>query len=122
MDISGDIRLPDYILMDIFEILSNLVDNALREIEGQPLGLLRIRIYESYGKLSIQVANTLTHDVDIGQMYSVNQTGRAGSERGYGLRRVREIVYSHPSIEHLTYKNGVFEGKEILVQQILIMK
>ena len=119
MKISGDIRLPDNILMDIFEILSNLVDNALREIEGQYLGLLKIHLYESYGQLSIQIANTVISSIDIEQMYTSNHVE---SESGYGLRRVREIVYNHPNMEHLTFKSGMFEGKEILVQQIIIIQ
>jgi len=117
IDISGEIRFPDNLLMDIFEILSNLVDNALRAVEGQASGLLRIHLHEHYGQLSIQVANTLSNGIDIEQMYSEN---KSDSESGYGLKRVREIVYSHPNIEHLTFKSGIFEGKEILVQQIII--
>ena len=119
--VSGNIRLPDNMLMDIFEIMSNLVDNALREVERQYLGLMRIHLHESYGQLFIQIANTITKDkdVDIEQMYGANHED-ADYESGYGLRRVREIVYNRPNIEHLTYKNGMFEGKEILVQQIII--
>ena len=117
MDLSGDIQLPDNLIMDVFEILSNLIDNAFREITGQVMGLLRIRLYESFGQIYIQVANTLSCDVDINNIYNREHSN---CDNGYGLRRVREIIYSHPNIEHLTYKKGMFEGKVILVQQIII--
>jgi len=117
LDISENLSLPDHMLMDIFEIISNLVDNALRELDGQLFGLLRIRLYESDEQISIQIANTLSKNVDIEQLYNQESIN---SENGFGLRRVREIVYGHPNIEHLTYKSGRFKGKEILVQQIII--
>jgi len=117
MDISDNLQLPDNILMDIFEILSNLVDNALRELKGQDFGLLKIRLYKFDNEMFVQIANTIGNSVDIEHMYNPKSVNL---ESGYGLRRVREIVYSHPNIEHMTHKNGMFKGKELLVQQIVI--
>jgi len=50
MVISGEIHPPDNIALDIFEIMSNLIDNAMREIANQENALLRIwlRKEESY--------------------------------------------------------------------------
>lgn len=125
MDATGDIRLPDYMLMDIFEIMSNLLDNSLKELKFQletqlgekSPGLLRLWLHESDGQLSMQIANTIRDNVDIERMYD---GGQKGGECGYGLRRIREIVYSHVNMEHLTYKSGKFAGKEILIQQIVV--
>jgi len=119
LDIQGDINVSENAELDVFEIMSNLLDNALRETRGQPSGLLKIRLHESNGELSIQVANTLGYNLDIEQIYSHRLDD---GERGFGLKRVREIVYQHPNMSHLTYKSGMFEGKEILVQQITIFE
>ena len=117
MDISDNLQLPDNILMDIFEILSNLVDNALCELKGQDFGLLKIRLYKYDKEIFIEITNTIKDNVDIEHMYNPKSVNL---ENGYGLRRVREIVYSHPNIEHMTHKNGMFKGRELLVQQIVI--
>jgi len=119
IDTSENLRLPDNIIMDIFEILSNLVDNALHELDGQLSGLLRVRLYESDEQFSIQIANTINSNIDIERMYNI-ETINHEHEHGYGLRRVREIVYNYSNIEHMTYKSGMFKGKEVLVQQIVI--
>jgi len=63
--------------------------------------------------------NTLGYNLDIEQIYSHRLDD---GERSFGLKRVREIVYQHPNMSHLTYKSGVLEGKEILVQQITIFE
>jgi len=127
INISGEIRLPDHMLLDVFEIISNFIDNAMRELKSQSetqsraqansFGLLRIWMHESDGQLSIQIANTINGTVDIEQIYN-RQHGSSENdcehhtsycENGYGLKRVREIVYSHPQIQHLTYRGSSFE-------------
>ena len=115
MSISGKICLPDNMALDIFEIMCNLLDNALREVSFQENSLLRVWLHQEKKQLSIQIANSLSSNLDIGQMYILR-----GDELGYGLKRVREIVYKYPQIEHYTYKHGLHLGKEILVQQIKI--
>jgi len=117
MDISDNLQFPDNILMDIFEILSNLIDNALRELKVQDFGLLKIRLYKFDEEIFIEITNTVRDNLNIEHMYNPKAVNL---ENGYGLRRVREIIYTHPNIEHMTYKNGMFKGKELLVQQIVI--
>jgi len=116
--ISEKVSLPDEMALDVFEIMSNLIDNAMRELTSQQHGLLRIWLYQTDGELSVYIANTADHNIDIEQIYSRENNG--GDRHGHGLKRVREIVYNQSRMEHLTYKGGMFEGKEILVQYIRI--
>lgn len=116
VDIYGEVKLPDNMNPDIFEILSNFIDNALQELSEQNQGLLRIELRDVDEGASIQIANTVNNFVEVEPLYFNEQK----DGRGYGLKRVRAIVYQQPSIKHFTYKNGMFEGKEVLVQQIVI--
>ena len=116
MDVMGSIQIPDNIEMDVFEIMCNLIDNAICELACQNPGLLRIWLRVVDGQFSIYIANTLTDGIDIKQLYSKKNS--KGSGNGYGLKRIRTIVYQNPGMEHFTYKNGTYEGKEILVQNI----
>ena len=118
IDISGEIKIPEHILMDVFEIMSNFIDNALCEISTQKNGLLRIWIDQEGELIFIQVANTLTNGFNINQIYK-NQNERSDG-RGYGLKRVRELVLQHPDMEHSTFISGMFQEKEILVQLVKI--
>ena len=109
--------LPENMALNIFEIMSNLIDNALRALDGQAPGLLRIGLHDTDGQFCILIANSLKGDLDIERIYSQQQ---GGDGHGYGLKRVREIVFQYPHMEHFTYKGGMFGDKTILVQQIKI--
>ena len=100
----------------MFELLSNFIDNALRELLAQTNGLLRIEFRVIDNELSIQIANTVNKSIEIESLYLQEQK----DGHGYGLKRVRAIVYEQPCIKHFTYKDGMFEGKIVLVQQIVI--
>ena len=71
-----------------------------------------------YVTLFIMIVNTLSDDLEIEQLYKKPERG---DSHGYGLMRVREIVNRYPEMEHMTYKGVMFEGKEVLTQQIKIM-
>jgi len=118
MAISGEIHPSDNIALDIFEIMSNLIDNAMREISNQENALLRIWLRQEESYLFIMIANSLSNDLEIEQLYKKPERG---DSHGYGLIRVREIVNRYPDMEHMTYKGVMFEGKEVLTQQIKIM-
>jgi len=118
MAISGEIHPSDNIALDIFEIMSNLIDNAMHEITNQENALLRIWLRHEESYLFIMIVNTLSNDLEIEQLYKKPERG---ASHGYGLMRVREIVNRYPDMEHMTYKGVMFEGKEVLTQQIKIM-
>ena len=115
VDISGEVTLPDDLVLSMFEVLSIFTENAIRELQSQHDGLLHISLSQSNDTIAIQIANTLSIELDIENIYGQNQTCHGF---GYGLKRVRTIVLEHPDIEHFTYKGGIYQGKEILVQQI----
>lgn len=71
--VSGEIKLPEYIEFEVFEILSNLLDNALNELENQEDGTLQISLFHREDHISIQIANTLENDMDIEAIYSDDQ-------------------------------------------------
>ena len=116
LEVDNKVRFPEDMEMDLFEIMCNLLDNAMRELGGQAPGLLRIVLRGEAEAVSITVANTLHASADIEKLYQTERRGR----HGYGLNRVRKIVYRHPGMEHFTYKGGMYRGKEILVQQIKV--
>jgi len=117
MDISGHITFQGSMELDVFEILCNLTDNAIKALSTQANGLLRLNLYQEDKTLVIQVANTIIDHLDIEQIY---KKPKRGQSHGYGLIRVREIVYKHSCMGHLTYKHGAFDGNEIFIQQITI--
>jgi len=117
MDISGKIKLSDDIEMDIFEILCNLLDNAINELTEQESGLLRIWIRVIDNLLTIYIANTLVDDIDISKLYKEKNKSDG---HGYGLQRIRAIVYQNTDMEHYTSKDGKYQGKDIFVQRIKV--
>jgi len=117
IDISTEIVIAEDYEMEIFEILSNFTDNAIKEVAEQKNGLVRIEAYQLDGVTSISVTNTLRSDIDIASFYQIRQ---ANDRHGYGLRRVRDIVYKRPEFEHHTYKSGMYKDKRLLVQHIII--
>ena len=118
MDIFGEIKLSDNIELDIFELLSNFIDNAIKEVSIQNKALLQIEFRVIDDDLSIQIANTVGKTLEIESLYSHEPK----DGHGYGLKRVRTIVYQQPCIKHFTYKDGILNGRDILVQQIVITK
>ncbi len=118
MRISETICIPASMELDVFEIMSILMDNALNELAGQTKALLRIEVTQMDGQIAIAIANTLHCDIRIEQIYNQKQYGT--DVHGYGLKHVRALVYKHPEMEHFTYKSGVYEGKGMLTQQIKI--
>jgi sensor histidine kinase YesM len=108
--------LPDNIELEIFELLSNFTDNALKELLKQKNGLLRIEFRNADESISIKIANTLKTALEIESIYSNEQK----DGQGYGLKRVREIIEQQPNLKHFTYKEGFFAEQEVFVQQIVI--
>ena len=115
MDIIDDIKVPEYLVMEVFEILSNFIDNAFNDLTGQSDGLLRIYVSQSDNSTLFSVSNTLTGNLSIPTMY---QTAERDDHRGFGLRRVRDLIFGNPLYGHYTYRSGMFGGKEILAQEL----
>lgn len=115
--IRGTIIIPARLEMDVFEILCILIDNALRELEGQDDGLLQIEVKGNGGDVSIKIGNTLRDGFTMARLYPREPDREAG--HGYGLRRVRELVCRR-AMEHYTYIVGEHRNRRTLVQQIVI--
>lgn len=118
LSVEGIIEITGKIEMDIFEIVSNLLDNAIRELEGQSSGLLRIALAGDENTVSIEIANTVSLPIDIEKLCDPKIDG--DSLHGHGLIRIQDIVCQHPEIEHFTYIKMTHEEKEVLVQQIVV--
>ena len=115
--VDGKIHIPQMLSVLIFEIMSNLIDNALQHIKHQRRGYFKMCFTPDDDCLMISVTNSLAHDKRFDVMFSgkVTQAGR-----GFGLRRVRQIAVDAPQVELYTHKRGQFEGMPLLTQEIKI--
>jgi hypothetical protein len=116
LSIDGIISIPSGLSMLVFEIMSNLIDNALQHIKFQQRGFFRLTFTADDVCLIISITNSLTEDKTISALLS----GRTLMGRGFGLRRVRQVAINAPKIELYTYKRGQFEGMPLLTQLIKI--
>ena len=115
--IDGKIHIPQKLSMPVFEIMSNLIDNALQHIKYQRRGYLKMRFTPDDACLMISVTNSLAGHEAADSVF----TGEATQPGcGYGLRRVRQIAVDAPQVELYTHKRGQFEGMPLLTQEIKI--
>ena len=113
---ADEINIPETIIMEAFEILSNFIDNAVEELLNQSRGLLRIEITQ-HGNISISVSNTVNKNFD---MISLYRSRKRDGERGHGIRRIHELISQSPRYGYHSYISGKFESKDVLVQLITI--
>ena len=118
LSINGIIRVPKETEMEVFEILSNFIDNALKELKDQSNGLLQITTGQSESHTVFTVGNTIRENLDIPAMF---EKPDSGDGHGYGLKRVRDIIHKNPIYRLDTHREGMYEGKHILVQEFEVI-
>jgi len=115
--VDDKINVPQNLSMIMFEIMSNLIDNALRHLKDQQTGYFRMELTGDNSFLMMSITNSQSDERSVWQIYA----GRKGNMgRGFGLRRVRQIAVNTPEIELYTYQRGQFEGMPLLTQGIKI--
>lgn len=99
--------------IELFRIVSNIVNNAVRAMNGQ--GLILVKTYEWLNNIVIKISNNgpKIPEKDLEKIFSVGFTTKENSDKshGYGLSIVKEIVESnngkitvHSTDEETTFK------------------
>lgn len=109
------IELETSTVVNICEIISVFIDNAIEEVKKINNGLINISLYEVDEELYIKVSNNYKGELKIQQISEIGYTTK-GKGHGYGLPLVKKIIDTNDKLRN---------EKEITKQifsQILIIK
>jgi len=116
--VSASLNLDSF---DIATILGNLLDNAIEAIEKiESDRWLKVRIYEANETLLVIVENPFNGEVSksIGKTSNHESMGavfnNGMSERGYGLRNVRDAVLKNNGELTITHQDNIFNVRALM--------
>ncbi len=102
--------IPSNISLDICNILSIFMDNAIDEVDNSKIKQVLIEFAKlSDGRIEVAISNVCDRDIDFNKIYGMGYSTKGG-EHGYGLSIVKNTVESSSGVlENKTEKiNGIF--------------
>ena len=83
--------IPDNLTLDICNILSVFIDNAIDEVSSTKNNELLIEFNDFESEIEITVSNLCDPNLDLNKIYDMGYSAKGG-EHGYGLNLVKETV------------------------------
>lgn len=95
---SCDISFCDINHLDLYRIINNILNNAVRALEGRKDRKINIRTYKSgeYAVIEIENNGPMIHEEDLKNIFKKGFTTKDNndSSHGYGLSIVKELIES----------------------------
>ena len=109
------IEIDTNTIIDICKIVGVFIDNAIEEVEKLKRKTIGIDLYTSGDNLNIKICNNYGKSFNISKINTDGYTTK-GSNHGYGLSLVKEIIKNNNLLDHEMELNKKYFSQIIIIK------